>query len=126
MNSNEKSILEMAKGTILERTDYEMSKIIENILDVNTNPTKKRTLTITVSMQPSSDRQQIGIEVVAKSKLEPTLPIHTNLYVAENQNGKVVAVEMLPQIPGQQDIYGEEQEESKTLRMIKYEEKDVV
>ena len=31
-----KSILEMARGAIMERVDYEMAKIIENILDENT------------------------------------------------------------------------------------------
>lgn len=119
MNKNKTSILEMAKGAILERTDYEMSKIIDNILDINTNPTKKRTLTITVSMLPSNDRQQIGIEVVAKSKLEPTLPVNTTLFVTRDPNEEVMAVEMVPQVPGQQDLYGQEQEENKVLRLIK-------
>ena len=32
-----KSILEMAKGAILERVDYEVPRIIENILDPNTD-----------------------------------------------------------------------------------------
>lgn len=41
---NRKSIVEMAMGAIQERADYEMSKIIDNIIDVNTNPTKKRQL----------------------------------------------------------------------------------
>ena len=41
MTENQKqSILDMARGAIKERTDYEMAKIIDNILDVNTNATK--------------------------------------------------------------------------------------
>ena len=32
-----KSVLEMARGAIAERADYEMARIIENIMDVNTS-----------------------------------------------------------------------------------------
>ena len=38
-----KSILRMARGAIEETTDYEMARIMDNILDPNTSPTKKRT-----------------------------------------------------------------------------------
>ena len=37
-----KSILRMARGAIEETTDYEMSRIMDNILDPNTSPTKMR------------------------------------------------------------------------------------
>ena len=40
-----KSVLEMARGAIAERADYEMDRIIKNILDPNTKAEKKRTLT---------------------------------------------------------------------------------
>lgn len=33
---DKKSILEMSMGAILERVDYEMGKVIDNILDPNT------------------------------------------------------------------------------------------
>ena len=35
------SILDMAHGAFKERTDYEMTKVIENILDPNTIATKE-------------------------------------------------------------------------------------
>lgn len=34
--ATKKSILQMAHGAFMERADYEMSRIMENILDVNT------------------------------------------------------------------------------------------
>ena len=37
----EKKILEMARGALMERADYELSRVVENILDVNT-PRQKR------------------------------------------------------------------------------------
>lgn len=44
-NRAEKSILEMARGGFLERVDYEMAKILANIMDPNTKATGKRKLT---------------------------------------------------------------------------------
>lgn len=35
------SIIEMAMGAIKERIDYEMGRIIDNILDINTPPFEK-------------------------------------------------------------------------------------
>lgn len=42
------SILDMAMGAIKERVDYEMGHIVDNILDPNTPPNKKRKLTLTL------------------------------------------------------------------------------
>lgn len=47
-----KSILEMAHGAILERVDYEMAKILDNILDANTEATAKRRMTLTLIFAP--------------------------------------------------------------------------
>jgi hypothetical protein len=38
VNDVRSSLLQMAKGAIQERVDYEVSKVIDNILDVNTEP----------------------------------------------------------------------------------------
>lgn len=78
---NRKSILEMAHGAIMERADYEMDKVIDNILDVNTKAAKKRTLTVTLELLPDDDRQQIQVKATSKSKLEPTNAVTTSLYI---------------------------------------------
>lgn len=113
------SILDMARGAIKERVDYEMARVMDNILDPNTNPTKERSLTVTVKFKPDTERQQISVQAVAKSKLEPTNPVATALYITGDQNGEASAVEMVPQVPGQQSIDGTEEDEPKMLRLIK-------
>ena len=45
MDNTTKSILQMARGAITERADYEMARIIGNIMDANTKATAKRKLT---------------------------------------------------------------------------------
>lgn len=40
-----KSILEMARGEIMEQVDIEVGKIVDNILDLNTDPKRYMKLT---------------------------------------------------------------------------------
>lgn len=115
----QKSIIDMSNGAFKERIDYEMGKALDNILDPNTRADKKRTVTITIDLLPDAERRQIATSVTVKSKLEPTSPVGTALYITGSKDGKVTAVEMVPQIPGQQDLAGGEQEEPATLRLIK-------
>lgn len=112
-----KSILEMAMGAIQERVDYEMARVVDNILDVNTKPTGKRQLTVTVDLVPDDDRKNISVSAVAKSKLQATNPIKTSLFVTSGRGGELVVAEMVPQIPGQLDMQGKEQADPKILKL---------
>lgn len=49
---DKKSILEMSMGAILERVDYEMGKVMDNILDPNTKATAKRKISVTLELIP--------------------------------------------------------------------------
>lgn len=110
------SILEMARGAIMERADYEVKRVIDNILDVNTKATEKRKITITVEFKPDDERQVIQVSAHAKSSLASTNPISTSLYVASDYNGEMQVVEMVPQIPGQTSMESAVQEEPKILK----------
>ena len=57
----EKSILEMGRGAIMERADYEMRAMIRNILDPNTSAKAARKLNITLTFKPGDDRQTIVV-----------------------------------------------------------------
>ncbi len=114
---DKKSILEMSMGAILERVDYEMGKVLENILDPNTKATAKRKITVGLEIIPSADRKTIVVQTVAKSTLCPTEPITTSLFITnETETGKMVVAEMTPQVPGQYSLDGDVQEQPKVLR----------
>ena len=113
-----KSILEMAQGAIMEQVNVEVSRIVDNILDPNTDAKKKRQLVLTVDFTPSSDRSAVVVSATAKSKLLPNNAIQTTLYVgADASTGEVQAVEMIPQIPGQQSFDGSIQQEPKIMKI---------
>ena len=114
-----KSILEMSRGAILERVDYEMGRVITNILDPNTKADAKRKLTITLELVPSADRKTINVRTTAKSTLVATDPVTTGLYITSNGDGEMMVAELVPQIPGQLDFSGGEQEQPNILKFDK-------
>ena len=105
MKTDVRSLVEMASGAILERVDYETMRVMNNIMDPNTNPIAKRKITLTLEFKPDKNRQMISVEATAKSTLAPTDPIALSLYTGMEQ-GQFVAVEMSNGVPGQTDMYG--------------------
>lgn len=119
MSKTKESILKMAKGAFEERVDYEMNRVIDNILDTNTKATAKRKITLTIEFVPDDERQMIGVSVTAKSHLVPTNPVNTSLYITGDENGEMVVAELVPQVPGQVSMEGKIQESPKLLKLVK-------
>ena len=114
---DKKSILEMSMGAIMERVDYEMGRVIANILDPNTKATGKRKITVTLELVPAADRKTITVLSTAKSSLVATDPITTSLFITGNPgSGEMMVAELTPQIPGQIGIDGGVQEQPKVLK----------
>ena len=113
MDMETKSVLEMAHGAIAERADYEMARIIENILDANTPAIKKRVLTLTLELTPDAERRNIQMNCVAKSALVPTNPVATALYVTNGEDGDIAVVELMPHAPMSAEV-----PESVKLRLV--------
>lgn len=119
MDDTRTSILQMARGAIMERIDYEMTKVVDNILDPNTEATAKRKVQLTIEFRPDSNRQTVSVACGVKSALCPTNPVATSLYITGNELGEVTAVEMVPNVPGQLDMMGEEQEVAPVLNLVR-------
>ena len=103
---NKKSVLEMAMGAIAEITDYEVERVVANIMDPNTAATAKRKITITLTFAPDDYRQQIGMDAQAKTTLAP---IHAQYFLGLlYRDGSLLLAEMTPQVPGQVDMDGDE------------------
>lgn len=112
------SVLEMAQGAIMEACNVEVGKVMDNIFDLNTDAKKKREVTIKLSFTPSADRQQVNISAQASCKLQPNNAIETALYCGkDNVSGKIQAVELVPNIPGQLGFTDEEQEQPRELKL---------
>lgn len=85
-----KSILEMANGGFLEQVNYEMSKVIDNILDPNTKATGKRKITVTMEITPDDSRMNFSVNFVTKLTLVPVNALTTSMHIfVERDTGEI-------------------------------------
>lgn len=116
-NDQRSSLLQMAKGAIQERVDYEVTRVVDNLLDMNTEAKAKRKIVLTIVMVPDEDRQVVKVEASAKSTLAPVTPVGTSLVITADSNGEMMLAEIVPQVPGQISMNGDEQEKPKILKI---------
>lgn len=117
---DKKSILEMDRGAVIELADYGMAKLLDDIMNPNTEARSPRTLTITVKLMPNEQRTKVDVEYTHKLSVGKMLPLGTTLHaMADRETGEMVLVEATPQIPGQMGFDGGEQERPVQLRVIK-------
>lgn len=89
-------------GAVQEKFAHEMEKVLENILDRNTDPTKKRSVTITVDIIPNKDRDMLILASQCKSKLVPREETETKVLFGRNlDTGKLEAAELKSNARGQ-------------------------
>lgn len=83
----------------------------------NTKATAKRKISVTLELIPSADRRTITVQSTAKCSLTPTDPVTTSLYITNAPStGELLVAEMVPQVPGQLALDGEEQDHPKILK----------
>ena len=116
-NDQRSSLLQMAKGAIQERVDYEVTRVVDNLLDMNTEAKAKRKVTLSIVMTTDDDRRVVKVEASAKSTLAPVTPIGTSLVITADGNGEMMLAEIVPQVPGQISMTGEVQEAPQILKI---------
>lgn len=99
------SLATLGGGAAVERFDYELERVLQNIADHNTNATAVREVTLTVKIKPNEDRSFSVVDINAKSKLAAMKPAVTSIHLSEGLNGVVQATEFNPQ---QQTIFNRE------------------
>lgn len=115
-----KSILEMDGGAFMEIADYGMAKLLDDIMNPNTQAASPRTLTMTWKFTPNEQRTKVKVECTPKLGFGKMLPLGTTLHaMADRETGEMCLVEATPQIPGQMGFDGAEQERPVQLRVIR-------
>ena len=116
-NTKKESILRAASGEIESRVNYELGKIVDNILDLRTSPTAKRTITVKLDLTPIEDRRGIEVKATVKSVLAPTTAVSTELRMAQDENGEICILETTGHCPGQMTIDGTEISAAKIIHI---------
>lgn len=90
------------EGAIQEKFEYEMEQVFENILDLNTDPTKKRAVTLTIEIAADKNRELVVMTCKSKSKLIPRDESETKVLFGRNADtGYIEANELKSGARGQ-------------------------
>lgn len=93
---------DISEGAVQEKIDREMKRVAANIIDPNTDPKKKRKLTLTMTLTPNADRRTINVDTEVKSTLAPQVPVSTTMMTGRDMNtGEIAVNELLSGVAGQ-------------------------
>ncbi|QKS73165.1 replication terminator protein [Paenalkalicoccus suaedae] len=92
---------ELAGGALTERVNQEMLKVLSNIADPNTDPSKVRTITATLKISGDKERNIGNTLVEVKSKLAPAEEAAFKMIIDRDSNGKITGAELKSGVRGQ-------------------------
>ena len=97
MHSNEEriSLVNLKDGAAVELFDFELQKVLENIMDPNTRAEAVREVTLKVKIKPDKDRSFGPVEIQASSKIASIAPVATQAFFGM-ERGEAVAHEYNP------------------------------
>ncbi len=85
----------ISNGAVQEKWDKEMKRVAENIIDPNTDATKKRKVTLTMTLTPNKDRSVIDVDTEVKSVIAPQASVATTMMAGRDLNTGEIAVNEL-------------------------------
>lgn len=97
------SVFDLLEGGVKELAELNLQRVLDNIRDLNTDPKKTRTLTVSMKFLSNDDRDTVNVDIQVDSKLAPIKAVATTLDIGD-EGGKVVACERPKYTPGQMRI----------------------
>ena len=85
----------LANGAAMELFDEELAKVVENVLDPNTDPQLVREISLKVKIKPDESRRMAGVVVQVTSKTGPYKGVGTQFWFGK-KGGRCFAVENNP------------------------------
>ncbi|MFT9005317.1 MAG: replication terminator protein [Liquorilactobacillus hordei] len=91
----------VAEGGLQEKLDRALDQVTENIMDPNTDQTKKRKITINMVFEPSKSGDAVDVDIQTKVSLVPEQGVGTTMLIGRDGKGKAVVNELKSGTPGQ-------------------------
>lgn len=81
-------------GAVQEKVDRAIQAVADNILDPNTDPKKKRSITMKIVFQPNEDdREDVAVHVEVTRSLAPEAGVKTQLFIAKDIESGALTVQ---------------------------------
>lgn len=89
------SVESLYNGGVSEILLAELKKVVDNILDPNTEAKKERSVTLKMKIKPNEGRNMAEMKIETTSKICPVAPIETSIMIAKNlKTGEVFCEEI--------------------------------
>ncbi|WP_393965209.1 replication terminator protein [Exiguobacterium sp. S22-S28] len=95
---------EFADGAFAERVNNALKEVYANIADLNTDPTKKRKVTISMTLSADEQRDLAMVDISVKTTLTPARAIGSKIIIDVDFDGNAVGQELKSNSPGQMMI----------------------
>ncbi len=95
-------IYTVSDGALVEAFGLKLSEVLANIADPNTPATAKRTISLTLTLQPKDDRMQINTQFTCKAQLASIVPSTGRIFLGKDNDGNLYA---LDRDPRQQNLF---------------------
>lgn len=96
-----------ADGAVAERLNHEISRVLENIADPNTDPKKARKVQVNITLKADDKRDLANVSITAKTTIAPAREIETKIILDRDNTGKITGAELKSGIKGQTYIDNE-------------------
>ena len=93
MQEERLTLASLCGGAVQEKVDRALEKVANNILDPNTDPKKKRVITLKITLKPDeSDFEDVQVSADVSYTLAPELGIQTRFFVNKDLRSDKVTV----------------------------------
>lgn len=102
MGNGNVELAELVGGALQEKFQNSFSRVLENLLDINTSFKAKRSITIKLSFEENEQRDDVKVHIDVSEKLAPQAAMETSFAFGRNlQTGEIEVEEYGKQIKGQ-------------------------
>ncbi len=100
-------ISKIADGGVQVKLNRALKEVADNIMDPNTDPKKKRSVTLKISVAPDKKRNAANITAEVKTSLAPEEGVETTMLLGRDVKGQTHVNELKSGVPGQTYIDAE-------------------
>lgn len=97
--ADQMSVATLRKGSAVEMVDEAIQRVLENVVDPNTDAKSKRKVVMTLTFAPDKERESMGVDITVKTTMAPQASVSTMAFLAHTRDG-VACVEHDPKQPG--------------------------
>jgi len=83
------SLITLKGGAAIEMFDFELQKVLDNIMDPNTVAEAVREITLKVKIKPDKDRTFGPIAICPSCKLAPQEPVMSQIFFGQDKDGAI-------------------------------------